>query len=120
MKEFAVTLFKLKEYSRAITFAQKYVDLNPADTDMLYLTSFLYKRLRDLDAAADFGERVRLREPQNVQNLVHLADIYLTMGVTKRADKMVRKALSYEPGNPHAMRMQEHVQKRGGVEAPVA
>ncbi|MCB1320114.1 MAG: SpoIIE family protein phosphatase, partial [Leptospiraceae bacterium] len=111
-KELAQILFKLKDYSRGIVFARNYVDRVPSDTDMVYLTSFLYKKQRDLESAADYAERVRLRTPDNVLNLIHLADIYLHLGNPRRAGKMLERALELEPGNDRALKLQSMLREQ--------
>ncbi|MCB1172350.1 MAG: SpoIIE family protein phosphatase [Leptospiraceae bacterium] len=105
IKERAGILFKLKRYEDALTLTLEYLGHISADTGMIYLCSLLYKRLRQLDDAADYGERLRLRQPEHADNLVNLADIYHHMGQTRRSRKILNEALRYDPQNNQARRL---------------
>ncbi|MCB1316984.1 MAG: tetratricopeptide repeat protein, partial [Leptospiraceae bacterium] len=63
-------------------------------------------------SAADYAERVRLRTPDNVLNLIHLADIYLHLGNPRRAGKMLERALELEPGNDRALKLQSMLREQ--------
>lgn len=108
-KEKAVLLYKMKEYEKAIAIVRDYTDHHPGDVDMIYLASILYKRLRDLEQAADFGERVRMRQPNDADNLVNLADIYHHIGIKKRAIRMLDRALESDPQNRQGLRLKQQL-----------
>ena len=61
-----------KEYQRAFSHVEDYIYLRPMDTDMIYLASYLCKKLKNFGDAAEFGERVRLRSPDFIKNLIKI------------------------------------------------
>lgn len=78
------SLIKSKNFSEAAVTAEDYLLLNPSDTECIFLLSYAYKKLQNYKDAIKAGERVRLREPGHVRNLVNLAHCYF------RADDMDR------------------------------
>lgn len=99
-------LLDQKNYETAFSHMEDYVYLKPMDTDMIYLASYLCKKLKRYPQAAEFGERVRLRSPGMVRNLINLAEVYGRLGNKQRAAKLVAEALKSEPGNARAVRLQ--------------
>jgi hypothetical protein len=54
----------------------------------------------NLEVAADYAERLKLREPKNVNNLIFLAEVYLELQVPGRAQKMLDLATLLDRENP--------------------
>ena len=79
------TLIQVKEYQQAIVVAEDYLNLNPSDTESIFLISYAYKKLQRFKEAIKFGERVRLREPEHIRNLVNLAHCYFRLKNIERA-----------------------------------
>jgi HAMP domain-containing protein len=102
MKMLVRILVHAKDYERALDFAEDYVILRPADTNMLFLVSTVCKRLGKYQEAIEYGERVRLRAPEFVINLVHLASLYSQTGNKRRAAKLAEEALRADPQNERA------------------
>lgn len=61
---------KLLEHGKKIFLSYPYI------TNLLYELSVAAYKLKLSEEAIDFGERVRLREPQNIDNLISLVYIY--------------------------------------------
>ena len=96
-----------KDYASALEAVEDYIHLRPADTEMMYLAAYLYKKLRRFSDAVDYGERVRLREPNYVRNLVTLGEVYLALGNRERAAKMLDQALKHDPEHARARKLAE-------------
>ncbi|HMV41653.1 MAG TPA: CDC27 family protein, partial [Leptospiraceae bacterium] len=79
------TLMQNKNFSEAAVLAEDYLLLNPSDTESIFLLSYAYKKLQNYKDAIKAGERVRLREPSHVRNLVNLAHCYFRMDDIDRA-----------------------------------
>ncbi|MCX8000020.1 MAG: tetratricopeptide repeat protein [Leptospiraceae bacterium] len=79
-----------------------YLQKNDAETDFLFNASLCFKKSREIEEAIELSERVKLREPHNVRNLLHLADMYIYSKNFKRARKLLNKILAYEPENEKA------------------
>ncbi len=86
-----------KDYSRAVELLYMYVDMYPEKTKYLYYVSEALKRTGDLQNAADYGERCRLREPDMPLNILNLSEIYFMMGNQSRAVAFVDRARKF-PG----------------------
>lgn len=98
-KELAKLYIKSKNFKTAIRQCENYLNERPADTEFLFLTSYAYKQAREFTNALDYGERVHLREPGHVKNLINLAEIYTLSGNKKRADYLLSVVEGIEPEN---------------------
>ncbi|MBP7283793.1 MAG: SpoIIE family protein phosphatase [Leptospiraceae bacterium] len=74
-----------KNFSEAALVAEDHLTLNPSDTECIFLLSYSYKKLQKFKEAIRAGERVRLREPGHIRNLVNLAHCYFRMKDIDRA-----------------------------------
>ncbi len=90
----------------AIDYAGMALEADPSDTDWLFHTSLLFKRMYSLQKSAaylsesqELSERVRLRNPQNIKNLIHLADIYRLQGNKERASYLIAKVNRISPND---------------------
>lgn len=109
-KETSLAYNQLEDYENAITFGQKYIENNPGDVDMIYRLSLIYKRIRRLEDSADLAERLRLRQPGNIRNLIHLSDIYLNNGNIARAQKIINMAIILEPLNEKVIKVKNSIE----------
>jgi len=105
IKEMAKLSLKIKDYKRAAVLCEDYTMLKPSDDELIYLASFANKMNKELKKAADFGERLKLRDPKNTKNLINLADVYRLLGNIERSRKMLAKAIFFEPDNPNALKL---------------
>jgi HAMP domain-containing protein/TolA-binding protein len=96
-----------KDYDRAFAQVEDYIYLRPLDTDMIYLASYLCKKLKKLRDAAEFGERVRLRAPDMVRNLLNLSEVYARLGNKDRSAKILREVYKLEPDNKKADKLRK-------------
>ncbi|MBI3396311.1 MAG: SpoIIE family protein phosphatase, partial [Spirochaetia bacterium] len=99
------TYVQQKDYEKAFDRIEDYIYLRPLDTEIIYLASHLCGKLGRLQDAAEFGERVRLRSPDFVRNLLNLADVYLLLGNQSRAEKLLDEAAAIEPANPKLLKL---------------
>ncbi len=107
LRELAGALYKQRNYAHASRAFSAYMDLNPGDTEMIYIASVVEKKLRNYELSADLGERVRVREPGHVKNLVHLADIYLRLKAPERAMKLLHTAMERDPSYGPARKLKQ-------------
>jgi len=105
---------KVKEYNKSFEYAKKYTDVQPEHSDYLYLASYSAKKTGNLQDAADYGERLRLRDRNLQRNLLNLADVYLLMKENNRAMKMTREVLEINPEHKVAKRVYEKLVKEAG------
>ncbi|MCE9596426.1 MAG: SpoIIE family protein phosphatase [Spirochaetia bacterium] len=111
LKRLALAYVKTKQYEKAAPLAEDYTYLRPGDTEFVYVASYCLKKLRKYDRAADFGERVKLRNPRHVKNLINLAEVYARMGNSSRAEALLDAALLIEPDNLNAKKRLDQLRK---------
>jgi tetratricopeptide (TPR) repeat protein len=88
-----------KEYDRAGLLALQYIDVAPGDTEFLYLAAYCLQKAGRLEEAGQCGERVRLREPEHVDNLINLVEVYTQMKNFARAERFADDLLRLDPDN---------------------
>ncbi|MBW0433042.1 SpoIIE family protein phosphatase [Leptospira yasudae] len=112
VKKLFVSLFlKKKDYRNAALYAEDYLNLKPVDKEILYIASTAARKAGSLQKALDFGERLKLREPTHMKNLVNLAQIYIALKNYKRAMEMVEIALSVDPHHEVILKIQDVLRK---------
>ncbi|MCX7998386.1 MAG: SpoIIE family protein phosphatase, partial [Leptospiraceae bacterium] len=97
--------FGSKDYEKTIVYCKEYLQLEPRDTDYLFILSACFKLNNQIQDAIDLGEALRLREPHNVKNLINLADSYRIDKNYSRAEKILSYALAIEENNEKALRL---------------
>ncbi|MBE7413568.1 MAG: SpoIIE family protein phosphatase [Leptospiraceae bacterium] len=105
IKEMGKLSLKQKDYARASSLCDIYTFLNPSDNEFIYLASFANKMNKDYVLSADYGERLKLRDPKNTKNLINLSDTYRLLGNIERARKILAKAIFLDPENPNALKL---------------
>lgn len=100
---------KTKNFEKAAPYCESYCEIRPESEDFLFASSYAFKHLGDFARAADFGERLRLRNPSNARNLANLADIHRLSGNNKRAEMIAIEALSVDPDNILAAKITERI-----------
>ncbi|MBP7280806.1 MAG: SpoIIE family protein phosphatase [Leptospiraceae bacterium] len=108
-QEIANIFIEKKDYSFSSQILDTCIAENPSNSNLFYLSSFIKKRNREYKDAAILGERFRLREPNNVKNLVNLADIYRYLNKFEKSQKFLNRALHLEPDNKHALKLKENL-----------
>ncbi len=101
--------YQMGDYLQAIECFEQYLDINPSDNEYLYALSNTYRVFGKLNQAADVGERLYLREPKNILNLLNLAFIYQELKIFGRATMMVEKVLAIDPENLQAKKLLDSI-----------
>ena len=99
--------FKLRLWENAADICEAYHHINPADTRFMAFASFVFKKNHQMEKAAAFGERCRLRDPAYHANLLNLSDIYRLMNQTALAKAMANEALNAKPECKRTQRFSE-------------
>ena len=113
LKALVKTGLKKKDYARVAPLAEEYIKRDPSDTELVYATSFCYKKIGKYEKSAELGERVRMRQPENVKNITNLADIYYRLGNKERALSMVRRALRVDADDTRALQLKTRLEAEG-------
>lgn len=117
MRDLIKAYLKGKEFEKAANLAEDYIHIKPADSEFLYIASYCYKVLQNFKKAADFGERLRLREHDMVKNLVNLADIYYLQGLYARSRTIIDFAAKLDPHDIKVKRVLEALARKGTATA---
>lgn len=108
---------KKQRYGEAAKICKEHLQAHAVDTPLMFRASYCLKLNREFDEAIDLAERVKLREPLNVKNLVHLADLYTVNGNIPRAVKLLKKAKQIDPDNKKILMIQEVLDRKTDEEA---
>jgi len=103
-----------REYAAAARIGRNYIDMFPADTEMIYYTSCCYRKSGEPEKAVDLGERILLRKPDNVKNIINLARAYFDLNQPDRAVQILEKALAGEPENASLISLLKKAEGLGG------
>lgn len=104
------THFKLKNWEKASEYFEKSLEIKPANTEILFYASYSAKMNKKFIKASELGERCYLRDPENIKNLINLADIYKKMNKNDKSLHLVGKILEKEPENRNALRLKEFLE----------
>lgn len=105
-KKYLAFLFMRKGlYEEAAHYAEEYVRLHPSDNEMLYFSSNMLYKSGKMEKAADFGERLRLRDPNHIKNLLNLARIYLVLRNYESALSVATEAFELDSENEKAAKL---------------
>jgi len=99
------TALKLKDYARVFKYSREVFRKNPEDSKYIYLASLSAKVNKNFKDSIDLGERFRLRDPENINNLINLADAYRLSGNMERAEKMSNEVLRQDSTNENARKI---------------
>lgn len=109
LRDLVFSYRKVRDYSKAALYGEKYIDLRPSDSRFLYLISHSCKQSREFEKAIDYGERFRLRNPHNVKNLINLADSYRLNRNYELAEKIISKIFELDKDNSSATKLQSSI-----------
>lgn len=90
------------EAGPGLTALEQYFAHFPESSEHLFAAARLARASGRLAVARDYAERLRLREPRHVANLITLAELCLALGDLERAEKIAGEALEIEPANARA------------------
>ncbi|WP_108929612.1 SpoIIE family protein phosphatase [Leptospira johnsonii] len=98
---------RLKNYSKAAQFAEEYLNIRPVDKEILFIASYVARRAKQFQKAQDFGERLLLREPDHIRNLINLTRISIALRNYERAKQLLREAYRLEPENSQVQKIKQ-------------
>lgn len=103
--------FNKKDYAKALDCFLSYSELNPSDNEYIYVISNTYRLIGQLNEAADYGERLYLRDTKNYLNLLNLSSIYKELGITTRSQYMADKAISIDPEARKVLKIDDSIKE---------
>ncbi|MBP9889065.1 MAG: SpoIIE family protein phosphatase [Leptospiraceae bacterium] len=111
LKYICIAYIRLKQYTTSIRLIQEYLEKIPSDTIMFYYLSYAYKKNRNFEESIDYGERVRIRNPYHLKNLINLVQSYASSGKLFRAQEILESASRLQPENEKIQRLKTQIDK---------
>jgi uncharacterized protein HemY len=99
-----------KEYDKVLQLAHDLEIQYPKHKDLLWVLGWTYYGKNQYDDAIRFFERGRLEEPNNIQILNILADVYQRLEKYDKSLEMIQKSLALNPKQPGLVDMKEKIQ----------
>jgi len=99
-----------------VSYLRQAAELNPKDPYISAQKEYLDEQDQPR-AAIEKREAIRAREPQNVENLVRLAQLYTKIGRADKAAEVYKEALGVDPGNATLARSAAAFYARAGLRA---
>ncbi|PJZ71544.1 serine/threonine protein phosphatase [Leptospira perolatii] len=97
--------FKGKDYSTAVDVLSNYLGADPDLHEYWFYLSIANKKMGKYDQALSASIKLLEVDPENISNLVNLADVYRLMEDYDRAEDYARKILQRDPGNENAQKL---------------
>lgn len=89
-----------KQWGKAVDSYTQLLNIIPTENDALFQISLAFRNWEKTAEAADFGERLYLRDPQHLENLFHLSEVYIELGILNRAKTFLEKVEQLKPNDP--------------------
>lgn len=99
LKVLARLEWESKNYLDAARAGEKYTQYIPGDVDMLYFTGESYFNADENDIAISFGEKLRLRDPNDVKTLKLLFNVYHKIKNKKQTSGILNRITEIDPKN---------------------
>lgn len=104
--------FNSGDYEKSASCYEQLHILQPENDEVLYSLSYIRGLMGDLNAAADYGECLFLRNRTHKLNLLHLAQVYYELGVHSRSAKLTELLLELDADNEQARELFAKLQTR--------
>lgn len=95
-KELAKVYYKVGKYEEALFLFEELISEFPEDIEVIFNASLIYKKLKRYYESIELGERVLLREPDFLNNIVNLAESYILIYERKMALVLLEKIESLD------------------------
>ena len=113
IRKSALEHYNRKNFKEATVYAEKYAELFPGDTDIFYILGYIFRTEKNLPKAEYYSERVRLRNPYFLPNLISLAKIYISQNRLSDAQKILMECKEIDPDHPSVVKLEAAIQGEG-------
>lgn len=104
-------LYKQGDFRNAAETYSILLNLYPGESMFLLAAAKSYKLSSQLELAADYSERLKLREPTNLNNLILLIEIYIALQMYGRAKKILENAMHLGYSNEKLTELKIKIEK---------
>jgi hypothetical protein len=105
-------LFEKKVYSQVIQILEPILPELSDSIDNFFLLAYSYYKLNSLERSVEYAERVRVREPYLIKNLILLSDIYFTKGEFRKALVRIDDAIKKDKNSSELLIRKEKIKNR--------
>jgi tetratricopeptide (TPR) repeat protein len=88
-----------KKDKEAYSHLSRYLEYHPEDTVTMQILAEGLNRLELYEEAIELSERVRIREPKNISNLITLIESYAKISKLDRVDSLIKNIYRLDPKN---------------------
>ena len=99
-KKLMALMTNLKKYEMAFQEAERCLTYQPDDIQILYSMTYIAKKLNNITQAIDLAERFHLRDINNTNNLIQLAELHVIQKNYKRVGLILEMLENLEPHHP--------------------
>jgi len=104
-------LYKQGDFQKAAEAYSTLLNVYPGESMFLLAAAKSFKLSNQHELAADYSERLKLREPMNLNNLILLIEIYIELKMYARAKKIMDNALYLDNSNTKLSEMKKRFEK---------
>lgn len=105
IRKLAVEHYNRKNFEEAAVYAEKYAELFPADTDIFYILGYIFRMEKNFRKAEYYSERVRLRNPYFLPNLINLAKIHFYQNNLSAAEQIFSECREIDSEHPSVLKL---------------
>ena len=105
LKKLSLENYHNNKFGESLSYGMEYTEKNPADTDFLLFLGTVYKSENLPQKALLYFERVRLRNPYHLENLLLLIEVYIGIKNTNKARKILKDYTLLDPDNQQIARL---------------
>jgi|GEM_PF-1228353 len=98
--------YRAKNYLKAITEGELYLNKQPSDTEFMRFLSRCHRLAGNYAIAIDLAERLRLRLPEDTRNLTNLAAMHLVKGDATRAATLIDEIRAIDADYPSLKKLE--------------
>ncbi len=97
--EIGIGFLASKDDIKAYKHLSRYLEFHPEDTISMQLIAECLQRLERFEESIEFSERVRIREPKNISNLLTLIESYYCISKFNRVETLINSIFRIDPRN---------------------
>jgi serine phosphatase RsbU (regulator of sigma subunit) len=97
----------LHDYESAYGLGLTFLESETIDTELMFQLAYVFKKNSRYDLACSIGERVKLRDPNHIRNLINLSDSYFLLGNQINAELLIDLVLKMEIDNKYALKRKQ-------------
>ncbi|PJZ69848.1 histidine kinase [Leptospira perolatii] len=104
-KELARVYYKTRKYDSALSIFESLVQEFPEDIESMYFASKIHMKSKRYKQSIELSERISLREPGFLNNLLNLATCYIHLQKPILSKRILSRVEHLDPGNKYAKRI---------------